>query len=247
VKKPEEKVKGGGKGHAMYDALRRIQDALDNNSPPLPFDVALVTRVEPGWHVVTRGDALAVRLDPRPGATAAQQTTADALVMGLDLTAGGLASAEVLALREQGKAILDALDGLGKILRAEADVICSEFNTLRAVVIGVATAVWDPASMANATGLTSPAVAVPGAAFGDCVDVCAPYDLAGVTAAAYVSGADAVKVRLHNGTGAAVNLASGAWKVVVRRHAALPPRDLGQLRTAIRNRLDSGAVDSPPP
>jgi hypothetical protein len=56
-----------------------------------------------------------------------------------------------------------------------------------------------------------------------------------------------VKVRLHNGTGAAVNLASGSWKVVVRRHVALPPRDLGQLRTAIRARLDSGSVDAPPP
>lgn len=239
--------KGGGKDRKMYEALQRIRDALDSNSPPLPFDAALVAGPRPEWHTVTRPDGVTVRLDPRPGATAAQQTTADALVMGLDLTAGALVTAEVLSLREQAKAVLDTLEALGKILRAQSDVIKDELNTLRAVVVGVATAVWDPASMANATGLTSPAVAVPGAAFGDCVDVCAPYDLAGVTAAAYVSGADAVKVRLHNGTGAAVNLASGAWKVVVRRHAALPPRDLGQLRTAIRARLDSGGVDAPPP
>jgi hypothetical protein len=239
--------KGGGKDRKMaYAAQQRIRDALD--AAGLPFDAALVDRVDPGWHVVTRADGVAVRLDARgAGVTPAQQDSADALVLGLDLTSAGLASAEVLALREQAKAVLDTLEALGKILRGEADVFKDEFNIMRRQVVGVKVATWNPTSMTNGTGQTSPAVTVAGAALGDFVCVAAPYDLAGVVATAYVSAAGTVKVRLHNASGVTVDFPSGDWRVVVWRPEEMPPRDLGQLRTAIRARLDSGSVDAPPP
>jgi hypothetical protein len=116
-------------------------------------------------------------------------------------------------------------------------------NVLRDDVIGVASQTWDPASMANATGLTSPNFTVSGAAFGDLVDPVAPYTLAGVTATAYVSAANTAVIRLHNGTGGAVNLASGSWSVIVRRHGTLAPRTLAQAQTAIKNEINAGAVD----
>jgi hypothetical protein len=185
--------KGGGKGHAMYDALRRIQDALDNNSPPLPFDVAPVAAAlvaaNPQWHVVNRADGLIVRLDARGGAaTQAQQDSADALVLGLDLTTTGLASAEVLALRGQAKTVLDALDALGKLLRAQSDVIKDEINLLRDWITSFKAAVAAPTTTTLAT-----------------------------------------------------------LKTAVAALPNTPDRDLGQLRTAIRARLDSGSVDASPP
>lgn len=141
------------------------------------------------------------------------------------------------------KAQYDMTDIGGVVLRAIAGLIVDELNLLRDDVIGVASQTWDPANMANATGVTSPAFTVTGAAFGDLVDPVAPYTLAGVTATAYVSAANTAVIRLHNGTGGAVNLASGSWSVIVRRHSVLAPRTLAQARTAIRDKIDSGTVD----
>jgi hypothetical protein len=132
---------------------------------------------------------------------------------------------------------------LYKLLRALAAVIIDEINPLRAVVIGAASQTWDPANMTNATGLTSPNFTVNGAAFGDVVDPVAPYTLAGITATAYVSAANTANIRLHNGTGGAVNLASGTWAVIVRRHGVLAPRTLAQAKTAIQNQVNAGNVD----
>ncbi len=132
---------------------------------------------------------------------------------------------------------------LYKLLRAVAAVMVDELNFLRDDVIGTASQVWNPASMANATGLTSPNFTVTGAAFGDIVHPIAPYTLAGVTATAYVSAANTVVIRLHNGTGAAVDLASGTWNVMVLRHTALAPRTLAQAKTAIQNQINAGNVD----
>lgn len=183
-----------------------------------------------------------VRLDWSVAPDATQTAQADVIVQAhVGETSG------VVQLREKAKALLDRLDEWGDILRAEADVFKDEFNVIRRQVVGVRTATWDPASMNNGAGVTSPAVTVTGAALGDFALVSAPYDLVGVTATAYVAAPEQVRVRLHNGTGAAVNLASGVWKVVVWRPEEMPPRDLGQLRTAIRARLDSGQVDAPPP
>ncbi len=78
-----------------------------------------------------------------------------------------------------------------------------------------ATTVWNPGSVASGSGALSSAVTVTGAALGDFVMVAAPYDLQGLTATAYVSAANTVKIRLDNVTGGAVSLGSGTWRVRV--------------------------------
>jgi len=80
-----------------------------------------------------------------------------------------------------------------------------------------ATMTWSPGTLAAGAGLSSSVVTVTGAAFGDFVQVAAPYDLQGITATAYVSSANSVVVRLHNSTGAGVTLASGVWKLRVQK------------------------------
>lgn len=74
---------------------------------------------------------------------------------------------------------------------------------------------WNPADLVNATGETSPNITVSGAALGDAVIAFPPLDLLGLTYSAYVSATDTVVIRLHNGTGANVNLGSASWKVRV--------------------------------
>ena len=76
-------------------------------------------------------------------------------------------------------------------------------------------ATFNPGAITTGTGVTSAAITVTGAAFGDFVMVSAPYDLQGVDATAYVNAANSVKIRLTNLTGATVTLASGTWKVRV--------------------------------
>ncbi|MDP1770530.1 MAG: hypothetical protein Q8L74_17245 [Nitrospirota bacterium] len=68
-------------------------------------------------------------------------------------------------------------------------------------------------------GETSAGVTVTGAALavGHRVEVSAPYDLQDITCTAYVSATNTVKARLQNETGGAISLASGTWRVVVRR------------------------------
>jgi hypothetical protein len=78
---------------------------------------------------------------------------------------------------------------------------------------GEGTLNWDPPDLQDGTGTTSNAIGVAGAAFGDFVNVAAPYDLQGVVATGYVSSAGNVKIRLQNESGAAVNLGIGDWKV----------------------------------
>ena len=78
-----------------------------------------------------------------------------------------------------------------------------------------ASTTWDPANLAAGAGVNAPAVTVTGAAFGDFVLVAAPYDLQGITCTGYVSAAHTVVICLHNGTGAALDLASGSWKLRV--------------------------------
>lgn len=76
---------------------------------------------------------------------------------------------------------------------------------------------WTPGSISSGAGLSSAAVTVTGAAFGDFVQVAAPYDLQGVTATAYVSVANSVVIRLQNGTDGAITLAAGTWKLRVSK------------------------------
>jgi len=75
--------------------------------------------------------------------------------------------------------------------------------------------VFDPGSLVDGAGETSSAITVTGAALGDYVLVSAPYDLQGITATAYVSATDTVKIRLQNETTGTIDLASGTWKVRV--------------------------------
>jgi hypothetical protein len=78
-----------------------------------------------------------------------------------------------------------------------------------------ATATWNPGAVANASGALSSAITVTGAALGDFVMVAAPYDLQGLSATAYISSANNVKISLGNLTGGSVTLASGTWRVRV--------------------------------
>lgn len=146
-------------------------------------------------------------------------------------------------LRDAAAAAVSALDTLGAVVRAIAVLSTDQFNLLRGQFVGGAQAVWDPASIANGAGLTSPAVTVTGAAFGDAVDVSAPYSLQGLVATGYVSAADTVVVRLHNSTGGAVNLASGQWRVGVRRPQSLAQLQYGDVKAAIINAATAGTGD----
>lgn len=78
-------------------------------------------------------------------------------------------------------------------------------------------ATWNPGDLADGAGETKDDFTVTGAAFGDVVDVAAPYSLQGITCTGYVHAADTVAVRLQNETGGAINLASGTWLVTVRK------------------------------
>ena len=78
-----------------------------------------------------------------------------------------------------------------------------------------ASATFNPGSISASTGVTSSGITVTGAAFGDFVIVAAPYDLQGVSATAYVSASNTVKIQLNNLTGGSVSLASGTWHVRV--------------------------------
>jgi len=74
---------------------------------------------------------------------------------------------------------------------------------------------WDPADLVTGTGETSASITVTGAALGDQVVCSAPYDLQGCIAHPYVDATDSVKIRVQNGTGGNINLASGTWRVKV--------------------------------
>lgn len=141
--------------------------------------------------------------------------------------------------KANAKALYAGTKEPSRIDRAIVAEAVDELNILRRTVVGVATIAWDPANMANGTGVTSPAITVIGAAFGDAVDVAAPYSLNGIIACAYVSAANTVVIRLHNGTGGAVNLGNGTWRVGVRRYAAMPDRTYLQAKAAIEALIDN--------
>jgi hypothetical protein len=79
-----------------------------------------------------------------------------------------------------------------------------------------ATATVDFASIPANTTADSSAITVTGAAVGDAVFVGSPAAIeAGIVITGFVSAANAVKVRAANVTAAAIDPASGAFKVVV--------------------------------
>jgi parallel beta-helix repeat protein len=73
---------------------------------------------------------------------------------------------------------------------------------------------WNPGDLSNGTGETT-SLTVTGAAVGDRVEVFPGIDLDGLVHSGYVSATDTVELRLHNGTGGNVNLASSTWRVRV--------------------------------
>lgn len=176
--------------------------------------------------------------------TAGQQSTASSTIAGYDLSTTGQDVDRKTTLHTLALALLNGttLD-VSTLIRAVADVLVSEENILRRQVIGITSVAWNPASMPNNSGLTSPNVTVTGALFGDFVQVSAPYSLQGITATAYVSAADTVQVRLQNTTGGAIDLASGNWQVVVTRPEVMSPRTLALAKTAITNSVSAGNAD----
>jgi len=120
-----------------------------------------------------------------------------------------------------------------KAFKAFAQLTIDEINILRGQIIGAATLVWDAPNMANASGATSPNISVTGAAFGDFVEVAASISFAGLIAFGYVSAANTVVIRLHNGTGGAINPGSATYNVAVRRDVALAARTKVQALTAL--------------
>lgn len=76
---------------------------------------------------------------------------------------------------------------------------------------------WNPASLVDGAGETSPSITVLGAALGDAVEVYPPYSLQGFVYSGYVSAADTVVIRVQNESGSTVDLASGSWRVRVKK------------------------------
>lgn len=72
---------------------------------------------------------------------------------------------------------------------------------------------WNPSSLADGAGETSPNITLTGAALGDYVMVAPPYDTQGLTFVGYVSAANTVNIRIQNKTGTTVDLGTGTWKV----------------------------------
>ena len=95
--------------------------------------------------------------------------------------------------------------------------------------------------MASATTTVS----VAGVGFGDFIVVSAPYSLQGIAAQGYVSAAGQVTVRLHNSTGAGVNLGSGTWRVAAWRTQALGQQTKTGVLDAVRAKLISTEADTP--
>ena len=178
-----------------------------------------------------------------PWATPSQTAAGDSMIASFDWSQSADDAWRTARKRANSVPLLSDSGELYKVLRGIVQVVMDELNILRAETIGVGNLVFDPPSIANGAGTTSANITVAGAAFGDYVDVAAPYSLAGITVNGYISAPNTVNIRLHNGTGAAVNLASGTWNVVVYRIAAKPPRTLALAKTAIINAIQAGSVD----
>ncbi len=173
--------------------------------------------------------------------TGGQDSTASSTIAAYDLSGTGQSTDLTAVQRSQASTLVGSDPSqFGKSYRGVASVLVDEINIPRRQVVGIATSTINPPSLANGTGVTSSGVTVTGAAFGDFVSVAAPYDLQGILATAYVSAADTVKVRLHNGTGGAIDLASGTWTVVVWRPEVMAPRTLSQAKTAVQNAINAG-------
>ena len=194
-----------------------------------------------GVRVPTIGSSVGVVIDFDPSATAPQIAAAQSALLTFDWADAAQTAWQAGQERALAKSSFSSSqDAQQKFLRCLLEQLRIELNSL-GTVVGSQTFVFDPANMANGTGVTSANVTVNGAAFGDFVEVVAPYTLAGIVCTGYVSAANTVNARLHNSTGGAVNLASGTWRVIVRRQPGT--RTFAQARNAIEALIDGGTLD----
>lgn len=138
----------------------------------------------------------------------------EAYIVGASPTGAWSGHAGELAFYFSGWRFKAPKDGWRFYVTAENAQVSFKNGAWSAVSLDVSTT-WAPGVLANGVGVSSGAVAVSGASFGDFVMVSAPYDLQGVLVCAYVSSSGNVVVRAHNATGASVTLASGSWKIRV--------------------------------
>lgn len=175
--------------------------------------------------IITEGDAFFSTIDFSPGVVAAweEQQRKNAAIDGF----------------------LNSTDRTDIIVRGIAITflnLCNAISGNVCPIVGSATGVWNPSNMATGSGLTSPALAVVGAAIGDLVEVQPPFSPGGLIVMGFVSAADQVQVRLQNGTGVAVDPPSGTWGVRVRRVTVMPEYTTGNLVTAV-----TANINVPPP
>lgn len=173
--------------------------------------------------------------------TPAQKTQLDLILSNHVADPNWESNASAVARQQEAINQFEVTKGsFGPLIRAVAVSAVMSDNTLRRQVIGGIQVVWNPASMVNGSGVTSPAVTITGAAFGDVVEVAAPYSLQGIMVYGYVDAPDTVRVRLHNGTGSTIDLASGNWRVLVRRPEVLPLLTVDDAKQAVINRINAG-------
>ncbi len=214
---------------------------------PTKKDHLLQNLIEAGYPIISLygpddGPSESISYSYQPQMTVEQHTAAQAMINAFDWS-DAAHGAWVLSL-ERALHIDEINNIQNMVLRAIVKLSIDQFNLGRSEVIGVVESVWDPGNIANGAGLTSPNVTVTGAQFNDEVLVTASGTLSGLIAHGYVSASNTVVVRLHNGTGGAVNLPSMTWRVIVRRTVARSQITMSQAKAAIVDDITQGLVDS---
>ena len=183
-----------------------------------------------------------IRIDFRPEATTQQRDAAETVVAGWDFGAAAEQARQDEDNREFARQLIEFLTTPeGRAFRADVVLTVKQLNLLRKQVIGRVVATWDPASLANNAGASSPPVTVPGALFGDIVEVGASQGLVGWFVQGWVTAANTVVVRIHNLTGGTVNLPSIQWTVVVRRPEVLAPLEKAPVIQAFKDEITGDA------
>jgi len=178
------------------------------------------------------GGVFAARQDPAQAELADNDPMVIAFLSSLPIT-GNDAAIETYA-KAAAQELIELLGTPeGRALRAIIVLTTKQLNLLRKQVIGRVVATWDPASLANNAGASSPPVTVPGALFGDIVEVGASQGLVGWFVQGWVTAANTVVVRIHNLTGGTVNLPAIQWTVVVRRPEVLAPLEKPDVIAAV--------------
>lgn len=93
-------------------------------------------------------------------------------------------------------------------------------NGLSIKASGVKTITFAPPSLATGIFAASSPIAVAGVALGDMIELYPPYATQGVIYQASPSTAGNIVINLFNASAATVALASGSWKVVIRKLVA---------------------------